>query len=163
MITFISSFLLTQSSQQQYSTYSYCLNPKQHPFWDSLFCIDSNKYGLDKYWIPSAPINIIQVGKIPRYFHENTYNYMATGKSQSICDEVVDKLHKMSNIQWKFCQGYECMNILVGSLNSPRCCSSRGLICSLPYLSGTLCGSGIMQRWYYNRITGQCQTFNFNG
>ncbi|KAK0420841.1 hypothetical protein QR680_014918 [Steinernema hermaphroditum] len=58
---------------------------------------------------------------------------------------------------------HECSSVFVSMATVNRCCPTKSYICSLPPLQGTSCGSHHLTRYYFNIVTAQCSSFQYNG
>uniref|UniRef100_A0A0N4ZV39 BPTI/Kunitz inhibitor domain-containing protein n=1 Tax=Parastrongyloides trichosuri TaxID=131310 RepID=A0A0N4ZV39_PARTI len=58
---------------------------------------------------------------------------------------------------------HECTELTLKSVNSKRCCPTRSHICSQPPQVGTSCVANTLTRYYFNIVTSQCSSFQYNG
>uniref|UniRef100_A0A158R459 BPTI/Kunitz inhibitor domain-containing protein n=1 Tax=Syphacia muris TaxID=451379 RepID=A0A158R459_9BILA len=58
---------------------------------------------------------------------------------------------------------HECVPVFIKGGLIHRCCPTKKYICSLPPIQGTMCGTQALNRYYFNIVTGQCTSFQYNG
>lgn len=105
----------------------------------------------------------------------NSNNFLTSEDCQQYCgvggcpnggiplkDETTNRAQTCS--ETKNCPAtHECITIPVNGNVGARCCPTKAHICSQPPQQGNHCAKISVSRYYFNIVTKECTTFQFNG
>ncbi|CAD6187897.1 unnamed protein product [Caenorhabditis auriculariae] len=105
----------------------------------------------------------------------NSNNFLTSEDCQTYCgvggcpnggvplrDEGTNR--PMSCSEMKLCPStHECLSIPINGNVGNRCCPTKAHICSQPPQQGNHCSKISVSRYYFNIVTKECASFQFNG